>query len=141
MRCLIFALVLTACGPTTVASSEPAASSQTGSTKVAPKTMGNIDIAGFKAKIDANEVAALFDVRTAGEFGGGHVKGAVNVPLQNLASNMSMFEPYKGDTIYLICQSGGRSSRAGKTLAAAGYDVVNVQGGTGGWVAAGHAVD
>ena len=44
----------------------------------------------------------------------------------------------KDDTLHLICQSGGRSAMACQKLEAVGYEaVVNVEGGTAAWQAAG----
>ncbi|HMU98738.1 MAG TPA: rhodanese-like domain-containing protein [Chitinophagales bacterium] len=56
------------------------------------------------------EGAFLVDVRTPGEFAGGSVKGAVNIPLDKLQSQLSKF---KGKTnIVVFCLSGGRSGQA-----------------------------
>ena len=47
----------------------------------------------------------------------------------------------KDDTLHLICQSGGRSAMACQKLEAAGYEaVVNLEGGTSAWQAAGFPV-
>jgi queuine tRNA-ribosyltransferase len=40
-------------------------------------------------------------------------------------------------TVYVICHSGGRSMQASMWLAAQGFDVVNVLGGTADWAANG----
>jgi len=39
----------------------------------------------------------------------------------------------KNETYYIMCQSGGRSSSAVSVLQRAGYDVINVKGGIGGY--------
>lgn len=54
--------------------------------------------------------AFLVDVRTSGEFAGGHVKGSVNIPLDQLASNLIKFKNKKNTIVF--CQSGGRSRQA-----------------------------
>ena len=47
----------------------------------------------------------------------------------------------KDDTLHLICQSGGRSAMACQKLETAGYEaVVNLEGGTSAWQAAGFPV-
>ncbi|MBK7231596.1 MAG: rhodanese-like domain-containing protein [Saprospiraceae bacterium] len=57
--------------------------------------------------------AFLVDVRTSGEFAGGSVKGAVNIPLDAIASNLKKF---KGkENVIVFCRSGARSGQA-KTL-------------------------
>ena len=73
--------------------------------------------------------AIVLDVRSKEEFAGGHVKGALNIPVDVLASNLAKIG---GKETYIItcCMSGGRSSMAKNILHAAGYD--NVHNG-GGW--------
>lgn len=57
-----------------------------------------------------DEGAFLVDVREAGEFAGGSVKGAVNIPLGLVATQISKF---KGkDHIIVFCRSGNRSGHA-----------------------------
>lgn len=83
---------------------------------------------------DLDDVTVV-DVREPDEFAGGHVPGAVNIPLQSVPDNLDAFDPEK--PVYLICQAGMRSERAATFLDARGFDTVNVQGGTGAWAAAG----
>ena len=52
----------------------------------------------------------LIDVREADESVSGHVPGAINIPLSELVGRES--ECGLGDTVYVICQAGGRSARA-----------------------------
>jgi rhodanese-related sulfurtransferase len=69
------------------------------------------------------------------------VAGAVNVPLQELEGRMAELEKYRSAPVYVICQSGGRSARGAAALRTAGYQAVNVQGGTSAWVSAGYPVE
>ncbi len=96
------------------------------------------DIAGLKAAMGAGDVA-LIDVRTIREFAAGHVPGAVNIPLHDLASQVPALKGLDRE-LWLICQSGNRSGRAARMLAAEGVPTVNVQGGTRAWTAAGHEI-
>ncbi len=57
-----------------------------------------------------NNGAFLVDVRTPGEFASGSVKGAVNIPLNNLQRNLSKFKNKK--SVVVFCASGMRSSQA-----------------------------
>ena len=98
-------------------------------------------MAGLKTAMDAGPVR-LIDVRSPKEFAEARVPGAVNIPLGELESRLSEVSQDKGDTIYLICAVGGRSSRATEALAAAGFlHPINVDGGTNGWKAAGLPTD
>jgi rhodanese-related sulfurtransferase len=74
----------------------------------------------------------LIDVREAWEYSQGHAKGARNIPLGQLRQHLS--EIPKDQDVYLICQSGGRSSSAARMLMQEGYTrVININGGTGMW--------
>jgi rhodanese-related sulfurtransferase len=67
------------------------------------------------------EGAALIDVRGPDEYRAGHLPGAINVPLADLASSIKQLDPSVPVVVY--CASGGRSARASAELRAAGYVV------------------
>ena len=71
--------------------------------------------------------AFLVDVRTPAEFAEGSVHGAVNIPLDTVASQLSEL---KGkENIILFCRSGNRSGQAKVILEQNGFKNV-VNGGT-----------
>lgn len=70
-----------------------------------------------------NEGAVIIDVRTPEEYKGGHIKGALNIPLQSLQSNLAKIP--KNKTIITCCASGMRSGSAKSLLKATGYNVHN----------------
>jgi phage shock protein E len=74
------------------------------------------------------EGAMIIDVRSPAEFNGGHVKGAVNIPLQAIKSSFNKIP--KNKVIITCCASGMRSGSAKSLLKAAGYNVHN----GGGWM-------
>ncbi|MFZ9658348.1 MAG: rhodanese-like domain-containing protein, partial [Crocinitomicaceae bacterium] len=74
------------------------------------------------------EGAMIIDVRSPAEFNGGHVKGAVNIPLQAIQSSFNKIP--KNKVIITCCASGMRSGSAKSLLKAAGYNVHN----GGGWM-------
>lgn len=73
--------------------------------------------------------AFLVDVRSAGEFADGHVKGSVNIPVDQIQSQLSRFKDKK--QIVVFCRSGMRSSQAKSVLEKNGF--INVTNG-GTWV-------
>jgi rhodanese-related sulfurtransferase len=74
----------------------------------------------------------LIDVREPYEFAGGHIKGAVNMPVRQLGDKIGKF---KADAeMYVICASGSRSGSAVGALRRAGFEnVFNVKGGVSRW--------
>jgi rhodanese-related sulfurtransferase len=73
--------------------------------------------------------AVILDVRSKEEFEGGHIKGALSIPLDELSLNFNKLRDKK-KCIIICCMSGGRSSIAKNMLHQAGYE--NVYNG-GGW--------
>jgi rhodanese-related sulfurtransferase len=97
---------------------------------------GWIDTKSLARTLDAQEVPALIDVREPDEFVGplGHIKGAVNVPLNGLTSNPAQLTPYKDKSIVLICRTDRRASAAAFALRASGFrNIAVVRGGMTQW--------
>lgn len=68
------------------------------------------------------------DVRTPAEFKAGHIKEFKNIPLNELPNRLDELNADK--EIYLMCQSGMRSSRAAGLLKKNGFkQITNVSGG------------
>ncbi|MEL6348385.1 MAG: rhodanese-like domain-containing protein [Myxococcota bacterium] len=65
--------------------------------------------------------ATLVDVRSLQEFRGGHLDGALHVPVDQIAQRMGEI-PH--GPVVLYCRSGMRSARAGRALIAAGREAV-----------------
>ncbi len=65
--------------------------------------------------------AKVVDVRTPGEFARGHVKGAVNVPLNDIDLRIESIAADKDAPLLVHCQSGHRSARAKDILDRKGY--------------------
>jgi rhodanese-related sulfurtransferase len=80
--------------------------------------------------------AVLLDVRTKAEYEGtanpnfGTLKGAINIPIQELPQRLSQLEPYKDKEILVFCSHSHRSPQAAYLLNQNGYaKVVNMLGG------------
>lgn len=63
----------------------------------------------------------VVDVRTSNEFRSGHVHGAINIPLGNLATEAPRKIPDKRSFVLLHCLSGARSGQAQAQLKQLGY--------------------
>lgn len=78
---------------------------------------------GPTAKELLAEGALIVDVRSPGEFAGGHVPGALNIPLDRLASGISRIAS-QDQAIVTCCASGMRSASAAALLRSEGYSKV-----------------
>lgn len=65
----------------------------------------------------------VVDVRTSGEFQGGHVTESINIPLDKVSSSLAKFKSMKG-AIVLCCASGNRSGQATSYLKQQGLEEV-----------------
>ena len=73
--------------------------------------------------------ALVIDVRSAGEFSGAHIDGAVNIPHNVISRNIANHTTDKSRHIIVYCHSGARSASAKKVLKQAGYAHV-INGGS-----------
>lgn len=89
-------------------------------------------IFGKKETVDFKELvkhgAIILDVRSKDEFSGGHVKGAINIPLDTLSASLSKLGN-KDKEIITCCMSGGRSGLAKNILTSLGYTKIHNGGG------------
>ena len=67
-----------------------------------------------------DEGAVVLDVREPEEYAEGHVSGARSLPLSQLPARVQ--EVPTDQVVYVVCQGGGRSSKAADLLAATGRD-------------------
>jgi phage shock protein E len=66
----------------------------------------------------------IIDVRSPGEFMGGHVAGSKNIPLQDVPTRIEEFKEMSAP-IVLCCASGNRSGQATQFLKAHGIECQN----------------
>jgi phage shock protein E len=71
--------------------------------------------------------AVILDVRTPGEYAGGHIKGSKNIPLQSIQQSLSKIP--KDKVIITCCASGMRSGSAKSILLSNGFKEVHNGGG------------
>lgn len=93
---------------------------------------GGDRISGARAQELVAEGAPLIDVRTPAEFDADHIDGAKNIPLAQLGDRMGEVGDKTADVV-VYCQSGMRSARAKRVLAAHGFTAVHNLGGIGRW--------
>ena len=84
-------------------------------------------ILGLGPKTDYSELvkqgAIILDVRSKGEFAGGHIKNSINIPVDQLSNNLAKLKD-KNKCIVCCCASGMRSGTAKRILESQGYKAV-----------------
>ncbi|NDC78946.1 MAG: thioredoxin [Chitinophagia bacterium] len=85
----------------------------------------------------------LLDVRTAGEYRSGHLKGALQADWRDSAQFADRTQHLdRNRPVYVYCLSGGRSAAAAQYLRAKGFrEVTNLSGGISAWKTAGMPVE
>lgn len=81
-----------------------------------------------KTKQTTKNETFYVDVRTPAEFAQGSVKGAINIPLDQIENQLAKFKGKKN--IVVFCRSGNRSSQAKVILEQNGF--TNIKNG-GSW--------
>lgn len=95
--------------------------------------MGLLDFLGFGNKSQSIQEfiakgAIIIDVRSPGEFAGGHIKGSKNIPLNEISTKIDEIKN-QNKPVITCCASGMRSSQATSILKQNGIDALN----GGGW--------
>lgn len=101
-----------------------------------PTTLGT-----GEARTRLHELTVI-DVRTPGEYAGGHLPGALNIPLDQIQRALPdiRYAAERGD-ILVVCASGARSENACRILADNHIPTATLSGGTGAWAAEGHELN
>ncbi|MGL2963164.1 rhodanese-like domain-containing protein [Flavobacterium sp. RSB2_4_14] len=95
--------------------------------------MGLLSMLGLGSKSESikeftDKGAVIIDVRSPGEFQGGHIKGSKNIPLNTIGNQIDAIK--KGNKpVIVCCASGMRSAQAASILKSNGIEVIN----GGGW--------
>jgi glyoxylase-like metal-dependent hydrolase (beta-lactamase superfamily II)/rhodanese-related sulfurtransferase len=102
-----------------------------------------ITVTELRRMLDEDEDLQVLDVRRTPEYEAGHVPRAVSAPLSaGLAEDERVARLDRERTLAVICAGGYRSSAATSLIAPLGFRrLLNVEGGTSAWVAAGHEVE
>lgn len=79
------------------------------------------------------DAAVLVDVRTANDYQGGHIHGAMNIPHTKIAGRKAELEKHRNKIIVLVDQMGQHAGAAGKILSKEGFNVRRLSGGMGEW--------
>ncbi|PJF37085.1 MAG: hypothetical protein CUN49_02020 [Candidatus Thermofonsia Clade 1 bacterium] len=102
---------------------------------------GNLSVKEYRERYFEPEADhVLVDVRTTSEFAGGHIPGAINIPLDQLSRRLG--EIAKGKPVVVVCATGNRSRTGADMLVRSGHaEVYNLKGGTMAWMMSGGKVE
>lgn len=95
--------------------------------------------ADYQTQFGAGADHLLLDVRTPEEFNSGHIPGAVNISVDQLAQRLS--EVPQDKPVVLYCRSGNRSNQAAQILDRAGYTQIYDLGGIITWQQQGYPIE
>jgi len=90
------------------------------------------------------EKFVILDVRSAKEFSGeqGHIHGAINIPVEELAQRIAELDAYREQPIAIVCRTDVRSSKAALLLAKQGFGELHVvRQGMSAWNEAGYPIE
>ena len=95
--------------------------------------MGLLSMLGLSGKSEnikefMDKGAVIIDVRTPGEFQGGHINGSKNIPLNTIGNQIDSIKKLNKPVI-ACCASGMRSTQATSILKSNGIEAMN----GGGW--------
>jgi len=94
----------------------------------------NLSPAEFAKQISSMPEAPVLDVRTPGEFAGGHIAKAVNVDWNGSDFEKGIAGLDKKKPVFVYCLSGGRSGSAARMMREAGFtSVYELNGGMIRW--------
>ena len=77
--------------------------------------------------LDQGRDMLVIDLRNRSSYQMGHIKGAVNIPFNEIDDNLDCLP--KDKDLILYCSRGGQSLRASRYLSEMGYQAVNVANG------------
>lgn len=108
----------------------------------ATDTVESISSRELAAMVSSGISPILLDVREAFELATvGAIEGVQNIPVGQLKGKLDLLPADKSAALVCICQSGGRSFEAAHFLRTQGYtNVMNLDGGTSGWMKNGYKV-
>ena len=93
---------------------------------------GNVDVREARNLLREKGRLMVLDVRTISEYDGGHLQGAINIPVEVLTQYLSQLN--KNDELLVYCRTGNRSTTAVGILRENGYDrIYHMDGGIEAW--------
>jgi phage shock protein E len=130
-------LLFSACAPADTdrdaQQTQAAQQSQSTEQSQSPAAVQTVTPQEAKEIMEQQAAYVLLDVRTAEEYGEGHIKGATLLPYDEIQQKAAALLQDKDAVILVYCRSGRRSAIAAETLSSLGYKSVYDFGGIQSW--------
>ncbi len=102
----------------------------------------SISAAELSDRLNKNEAPLILDVRTPAEFSQGHVPGAINIPVSDIALRSSELGAYKEKEIVVYCAAGPRAGFARSLMSQLGFTRLrDLEGHMQQWSGGGYPVE
>ena len=100
---------------------------------------GDVSVEEAQMLIEEKSSLVILDVRTVAEFDDGHIEGAINIPVDEVADRLSELDA--NDELLVYCRTGNRSGTAVVILEDAGYTrIYHMHEGISAWIQRGYPV-
>lgn len=101
----------------------------------------SIDVGAAYELIENNKALTLLDLRTKEEYENSHIRGAINIPVDELAANYTLLNEDKSKSILIYCNTQNKSWAGAHFLETKGFNgLVIIEGGIQDWLKAGYPV-
>jgi thioredoxin len=105
------------------------------------KSSYQLNVDDFQKKLALASNAMVIDVRTTGEFDGGHLSDAKNIDWNGSSFESEIQKLDKSKSYYVYCLAGSRSASAANKMRSLGFkEVYEMQGGIMAWNNAGKSL-
>jgi len=105
------------------------------------KNTYQLNVDEFQKKLALSSNAMIIDVRTLGEFDGGHLSDAKNIDWNGNGFETEIVKLDKTKPLFVYCLVGGRSASAANKMRSLGFkEVYEMQGGIMAWNNAGKSL-
>jgi rhodanese-related sulfurtransferase len=106
------------------------------------KAFAEVPAVEVLARLEGDAAPLVLDVRTPAEFAAGHVPGALNISIEELARRVGELADHRDAEVVVYCERGPRAVKAAGLLADAGFaSVRHLEGDMSGWRASGLPID
>lgn len=85
-----------------------------------------------------HDQATVLDIRPTSQYQGGHILGAINLPKEEVMTNLNALNKYKNKPLILVCAAGLDAPKLGRLLKThQGMQIFILAGGMENWHAQG----